>query len=326
MKKDFETFYNELDKSKLEEVWNEANIEKKKAKKRAIIVITIIDAIILIFFMKYMLSGITSNLLRSVGSIMFIFFPLFFVFVFDVIIAAFIMTFSKANKEYVKYNNLYKENVIEQLLNNFFTEVDYIPNKAMDKNKYNEIFKSYYDRYSSDDYMDATINDKYRMSMANILTTREESYKDSNGNTRTRTVIVFSGIFGEINIGKSINNELRITYNTGIKTKQKVNMDSQEFEKYFDVYSTNNIVTMQLLTHDVMSLLVDFRKIFKFPFEVVIKNNMLYIRLHVGAIFEGKLNKDEIVDKEIAQRYFNILDFINVLTKEIIKVVEETEV
>ena len=162
--------------------------------------------------------------------------------------------------------------------------------------------------------------------MANIHTTREETYKDSDGNTRTRTVTVFSGMFGKIYIGKSINNELRITENSIMRTKQKVNMDSQEFEKYFDVYSTNNIVTMQLLTHDVMSLLVDFRKIFKFPFEVVIKNNMLYVRLHVGAMFEGNINKNEIVDKKIVERYFNILDFINVLTKEIIKVVEETEV
>ena len=63
-------------------------------------------------------------------------------------------------------------------------------------------------------------------------------------------------------------------------------MDSKEFEKYFDVYSNSDIITMEILTHDIMEELVQFYDKYKIKFEIVIKNYNIYIRFDTGAVFE----------------------------------------
>ena len=54
-------------------------------------------------------------------------------------------------------------------------------------------------------------------------------------------------------------------------------MDSQEFEKYFDVYGDNKIVVMQLLTSDVMNTMMDFIKQSRIKYEITIKSDEMYI-------------------------------------------------
>ena len=103
-------------------------------------------------------------------------------------------------------------------------------------------------------------------------------------------------------------------------------MDSDEFEKYFDVSSTNDIVGMQILTHDIMDMLVDFRNKLKMPLDILIREDIMYIRLHVGKMFEAKFNKNAVIDKQILQRYFDIVNFIYSLSKKMIKTIEETEI
>jgi hypothetical protein len=103
-------------------------------------------------------------------------------------------------------------------------------------------------------------------------------------------------------------------------------MDSDEFEKYFDVSSTNQIIGMQLLTHDIMDMLVDFRKQLKMPLDILIRDDTMYIRLHVGKMFEAKFNKNSVIDKQIAEKYFNIVNFIYTLSKKMLQTIEETEI
>mgnify|MGYP003294421537 CR=1 FL=1 len=44
----------------------------------------------------------------------------------------------------------------------------------------------------------------------------------------------------------------------GTKNPGKIEGAKQAFEKYFNVYATNKIIGMQLLTADVMEELIDF--------------------------------------------------------------------
>ena len=43
------------------------------------------------------------------------------------------------------------------------------------------------------------------------------------------------------------------------KKINKTMYDEAEFENYFDVYSTNSLITMQLLTSDIMEFFIDFQ-------------------------------------------------------------------
>ena len=216
---------------------------------------------------------------------------------------------------------------MDKIFRNFLNDADYIPKKEMPQSIYREgKYDGYYNRYYSDDYVEGNIDDKYLIKMAEVTTEHEKITTDSDGNTHTETTTIFSGLFAKINIGKSIKTELRIGTNRTISKKKRLEMDSDEFEKYFDVSSTNDIVGMQILTHDIMDMLVDFRNKLKMPLDILIREDIMYIRLHVGKMFEAKFNKNAVIDKQILQRYFDIVNFIYSLSKKMIKTIEETEI
>ena len=316
MKKDFESLYQQIqteNKDKLQEAWIEAKNESKKANMLFLIIAIIVDVF---FIFKF------SNIINfELSNIIFII-PVLIIHLFVFLIIKAI--FSKKQRE---YNTQFKELVIEGMLSNFYTDLDYIPKKQMPESIYNEgKYPEYFNRYYSDDYLEATIDNKYEIKMAEVHTVKETTRTDSDGHTHTTRTTKFHGLFVKININKSIQNELTIKPNGSIWKKNRLEMDSQEFEKLFDVSSNNKIIGMQLLTHDVMQLLVDFQNIIKTKFDVCIYDNIMYLRLSTGSIFEMKSLKKGALDKMMLQRYYDILTFINNLSKEIIKVIEEAQI
>ena len=315
MNEDFESFYDKcLQDDDLFIEWEQYKEKKKKRVKIATLFIIIIDSIILLLLIKKFI---------DFGLFTFVLIPaLFTCFIIDIIIMG-ISNIGLNNQ----YNNLYKEKVIDNLLKNFFNDVDYIPKKQMPHEIYKEPkYEGYYNEYNSDDYMDGMIDEKYQIKMTDIKTVDVETSTDSDGHTTTTRTTVFSGLFAKINIEKSIQNELRIKQNRTIFKKNKLEMDSEEFEKYFDVSSINQIIGMQILTHDIMDLLIEYRIKLERPFDIVIKDNIMYIRLHIGSMFEVKFNKNEFIDKESLKKYYEMVKFIYELSKEMIKVVEDTEI
>lgn len=338
MKKDFETFYNDINNQELNDTWEKAKKNNKRNKILSIVSIIITDIMIIYFLINNTSSNFlkvfneAKNAMINIGAIFpYLFIGIFFLII-DIIIYIIIhVIFSKSNS---MYNKQFKDIVVNALLKNFFSEVNYIPKKSMPENIYNEGKYEMYDRYYSDDYMDATIDNKYRIKMAEITTKEERQVEDkekrlvedSDGNTITETVTLFKGLFAKIDIEKSINNELRISNNIIFSKKNKLNMDSQEFEKYFDVTSTDKIIGMQLLTHDIMDILINYRKELGKEFDIYIKDDVMYIRLHVGEMFEAKFNKKTSIDKDKLQTYYTGVEFIDKLSRNMIEVVEETQI
>ena len=320
MEKDFESFYSKcINENELNDIWENTKQEKKKKKLICIPLILIVDLLLIFLF-----TNIFSNFGTRYGLFPYIFIipPILIIDVF--ILAIVSLAFSKKSR---MYNDVFKEKVIEKIFKNFLNDADYIPKKQMPQAIYREgKYDGYYNRYYSDDYVEGNIDDKYLIKMAEITTEHEETKTDSDGDTHTETTTIFSGLFAKINIGKSIETELRIGTNRTISKRERLEMDSDEFEKYFDVSSTNDIVGMQILTHDIMDMLVDFRNQLKMPLDILIRDDIMYIRLHVGKMFEAKFNKNAVIDKQNAQKYFNIVNFIYSLSKKMIKTIEETEI
>lgn len=257
--------------------------------------------------------------------IMGIFFVLIPIFIIDIFLYIIIRAcFSKNQKA---YKNLFKSNIIKKLLDNFYNNVNYLPNNKMpqviyDSAKYNE----YYNEYSSDDYIEALINEKHLIKMAEIHTVDVERHTDSDGHTTTTRTTKFHGLFAKIQMEKSINSELLIRRNHSISKKLKLNMDSEEFEKIFDVSATNQIIGMQLLTHDIMELLVSFKKLTGIEYDVSIYNNDMYLRFHTGSMFEFTSLKKGAFDEKAIKKYYDVLDFTYTLSNMLIDLIEKTEI
>lgn len=314
MKEEFENLYNDLENdnsSKLFQVWEKT----KKDRKRIIFIATALCVIIdLIIIYKFCIES--QNLGAAV--IPLIIGPDVIIFLVSLLVIAL---------KDQKYNMAYKECIINALIKNFFNDVDYIPKKKMPQEIYNKVnYNEYYNRYYSDDYVEAKIEEKYDMKMAEVHTVYETTHTDSDGNTTTDRTTKFYGLFIKIKINKSIKNKLFIRTDGEISKRDRLEMDSSEFERYFDVSSEDKIIGMQILTHDVMDLLINFRKFIKVPFDICVLENLIYIRLHIGSVFEAKISKKSIIDKEQTEKYYNILNFIETLSKKIINILNDVEI
>lgn len=325
MKKEFEEFYNELNKEELVGSWKSAKSEKNRRGILSILTIILVDFAILYFAAKAFSNNSMHSSMNSVFGIakfgMIIPIVMGCIPIDVIIYMVFHVTMSGKNS---KYNNEFKEKIVNKLIENFFTNVDYVPLKGIPREMYEKPkYDGYYNRYCSDDYIDATINDKYSLKIGEVTTKKVEQHRSSNGSTTTSTTIIFSGLFIKINLGESVENTLKITRDNIIYGKEKIEMDSQEFEKYFDVGAKFRLFGMEILTPDIMELLVDFRKVLKDNFDIYIIDDSMYIRLHVGPMFESVINETETIDKVTVKKYYDILDFTYNLSNKMIQVIEE---
>ena len=312
--KSFYEIYNELEnenKNELNSSWEKADKERKKSKKISLIICLIIDIFFAINFLENGI-GFTSTFL------------IMFVLVSNIIIFGFVsILFSK---NYNKYAIEYKNIVINKLMSNFYNNLEYFPDKPMPEYIYKDAnYNECYDIYRSEDYLEGQIDNTYSIQMGEVKTQEEEEYRDSDGDKHTRIVTKFHGLFSKISLQKTINSELRIMQNGQFfLNKKRLQMDSSEFEKCFDVKATDKIIGMQILTSDVMQELIDFQNNTNIKYDITIKNDELYLRFYSGEMFEvGKL-KNGAMDKETVKKYFYMLNFTYNLSKKIINVINDT--
>ena len=301
-----------VDNNELNIAWQEAKKENEKTKKITVIICLIIDILFAIMFLK---NGIIAV-------------SIFPIIMFAFIINLFVVVIVKIlfSKKQNQYNDKYKKIVMPKLISNFYNNLEYFPKKPMPEYIYKQLGYEYYNRYKSDDYFEAEIDNKYSIQMAEILTQKEETYKDSEGKTHTRTITKFHGLFAKIVMDESIKSELKIMQNGTFRFDKRLEMDSSEFEKYFDVKASNKIIGMQLLTADVMEELIQFENKTNMKFDVFIKENELYLRFHSGAMFEAGNLKNGALDKVELRKYFYMLNFTYNLSRKLIDVVNETQI
>ena len=253
--KSFNEIYEKIHKESYEEL---EKIRKDRAKKSKIFLVIAIIAFVIV-------SSFTKG---------------YFAFILGVFMIVLIIGIS-INKS--KFTPLFKEKVVKPFIKNIDENLEYFPNQGMSSTIYKQGEFESYDNYRSEDLIQGTLDNKYKVQMAEVHT--EDESTDSEGNTTTTTI--FWGIFGNVDCAKNIQTSLKIRSDKGVfgkmfKGKTKIEMDSQEFEKYFDIYGENKIIAMQILTADVMNTMIEFRKQSKIQYELTIKQDQIYIRFHTG--------------------------------------------
>ncbi len=287
--------------------WEELSKKKKHINTITFIIILIADIIMILIFKTITFFTII---------------PLLVMDIFIYVIAQLVTD----QKEVSKFNEDYKYNIINKMLENFIDELDYIPKKSLPYSIYNEAkYGGYYNKFYSDDYFEGKINNQ-KIIMADLLVEKEETKKDSNGNEETDTVIIFNGLFGKINLDKSINSVLNITKNGYFSylKANKLDMDHFEFEKSFDVYTSNNIIAMQLLTADIQDDILELYNKYKINFNISINNNTMYVLFDTGNMFEVFSTRKN--PNKVLEQYFDIMNFIYKLVNKIIKAIDSTPI
>ena len=278
---------NEDENDSFKKIWNKIKKEFNKIKKdRTSLIIFIIVAVIIFY------------LCRNIIATIIMFIPVILI----------IVTFSKISKKNAKAREKYKEKVINKLIKNYSNKLFYYPKQGVRREDYEESTFEYDSRFHSEDLIDGIILDNCKIRMSEVKLYHEST--DSDGNTTT--VTTFRGLFAKITLTHNPNTSFKIQKNKMFsdvfKKKDKLDMDSSEFEKVYDVLTEDKISTLRILTSDVMQTLMDFKKENKATPEIVLKNHNLYIRINVGSVFEPK--KFDKLDRESIEETYNLINFV----------------
>ena len=226
----------------------------------------------------------------------------------------------------LQFNKMYKKSLISNFISLYNSNFSYSPigNKQIEQTKYvNANFNNHsFSNFSVTDVIEGPLNSDTYFHMCDISVKDVKKIDENN----TTTKYIFEGIFAYTVSSKNINSYIRISKNKFniFQSKDCIHMDSSEFEKYFDIYSNNEILTMRILTHDVMEMLVNFYKIYNLQFEIVIKDNYIYLTFSTGALFEPNLFSNSL-DKKLFYKYYNILNFIINLSNKINELVQSID-
>ena len=304
--KSFNEIYQKIYQEKHEEL---EVLRKKKIRKRAIWIT--IMAIYAIIVLRMIIKSDTPSILV-------------FPSILTCIILLIIVVVKIEGKD--DYNDKFKKEVIENFIKEFDSNLEFDPHEGIVPKVYRAGEFESFNRYHSEDLIKGKLDNKYSLLMSEVLTQDEST--DSEGHTHTYTV--FHGIFGVVESAKPIPGFLKIHSDKGFlgkifKGSNKIEMDSSEFEKDFDVYGTDKIMIMQLLTSDIMETLMEFKRQSKIKYELTIKEQVIYIRFHTGPVFEANVLKDSL-DFNMLKKYYDIIEFILNVTRKINKTIEETEI
>lgn len=277
--------------------------------------------------MLYFLIIFFRNVGFSTYSFLFVF---FIILLFVVIINGFICLVIGVilNGKQKKYNYKFKEAIVKKLIENFYDNVEYYPNKGIPEYIYkNAKYNEYYDEFYSEDYIEARVDNTYDIDIAEVRTEKIETYEDSDGKAKTREENIFNGLFAKIVLDKSINDKIIIAKNNKLffdNKRQK--MDFNEFEKYFDVASSNKLLAMRILTPDIMLELLNFLNNYNVMFDIIIDDYNIYIRFDCGNMFESSNLKKGALDKDTLNRYYNILELSYNLSHKLINIIKEIDI
>ena len=170
-----------------------------------------------------------------------------------------------------------------------------------------------FNRFYQDDYIEGNIEEDVNMKIFDL---HIQNVVKRGKNTYTEEI--FQGIFARCTSLNNINTTIKITRNKLkiLDSKDRIQMDSGEFEEYFDVYAEDKITAMRILTSEIMQCLIDFQNKYDLDFEIVFKNNVIYSRFFTGPMFEPKIIGDAM-DEGLIFRYYTILKFIIDITQTV---------
>lgn len=284
--KNFDEIYKELSNISTENF----NIARKKSLRKMAIGIPL--AILFVIVGTYHLPG----------------------FIFFFIVIALIILFLFVHVSSLDASNFYKKEIISKLVSTYDKNLQFDSNKSIEMSNYQAAEFERFDYFYSNDLIYGKINGTIDFKMGDIHTEDEDT--DSDGNT-TRTT-VFNGLFSVEELNKNINTTIKIRLDRFFKISKKniLSMDSQEFEKYFDVYCTDKILTMRILTSDIMDYMLTFIKENKLKFEITIKNSQVFTRVHCPDMFELPM-LGKALDYETLYKHYKYLNFMCELNTKI---------
>lgn len=293
MKVNFNNIYEKIYKASKEEL---SNIKKKNTKDILMLLMIIGILLLILFFVNKVLMAMA----------LFSSFIVFIIFV---------------SKKENKFREIYKFEVIRTLVEEYSKDLKFSPLSSLTRREYaNSRFDINFDRFRTEDEINGKLSQGDTIKMAQVTTYKEEYVDDGNGGTEKREVMTFNGLYGYVILNTPIFNNITITTNYNAKRydKNRIEVESSEFEKLYDLYAIDKVHAMEIFTSELIEKFVKLNENKKYIFNMKIENSTIYFRYRCGEIFEPP-RLSEGVDFKLLYKYFSTINFPIEIIEEIIE-------
>ena len=269
-----------------------------------------------IWFIIIFLMIIAIIFLISGGNISNIFSSPFTIFIFIICCFIFWGIYSySVGKDFAVYRNRYKDLVIKEIIKTVDENLEYLPDQGLSLSEYHRGFHDRGESMSSEDMIKGNILNNISTVMSQVRVTHEETDTDSEGHTTTTTVTDYFGLMGYASMPNSVKSNLIVTSNSRFNqfSKSRLEMESYEFEKLYDVMSADRIYAMKLLKPQIIEEFTKLKESNCKGFEIKFEGNMAYFRYKAGDIFEPPTRGNILSPDKVKEFVMTIYNPIHIL-------------
>lgn len=198
----------------------------------------------------------------------------------------------------------YKENIISSIISYLCQEASYRPESGIAKSVFmnSRLFSTSPDRYRSEDLICGKI-DKTSFICSEIIAEEKRVTTDSKGRRQEHWIDIFRGFFFIADFNKNFQGQTVVFRNSWFKLnlgKQRVKLENPNFEKQFDVFSTDQVEARYILTPNLMERLLELDSRFPGKITVSFRDSSVIIAIpdqtnHFETnIWECQLNTDKL--------------------------------
>lgn len=220
------------------------------------------------------------------------------------------------------YRKNYKDVIIGKLVKKYNDNFTYYQDGTTITNSdyYQAGFDRNWDEIVKEDGVSGSLEDGSHFRMAQLTTYKRRKYLDDNGKMQEERVKLYKGTFCVVNLKKVIMNQIEIIGNTRKYkyNKNRIEIDSANFEKEFDLIAKDRIQALRIFTPEVIETIVSLKERIKVNFRVRIEGDKLYIKIDTGDIFEPITYKAELSATALLE-YYNTVDIPVTLANIIIR-------
>ena len=222
------------------------------------------------------------------------------------------------------FSSFYKEEVVDEIIHAFCPNATYSPNDGVGEELFRNsgLFTSP-DRYHAEDLIEGCL-DKTSFICSEVHAEERRARSTKNG-VQYYWEDIFKGFLFIADFHKEFQGETTLLRNSLFKVKMgasRVKMENPDFEKVFDVFSTNQIEARYLITPSMMERMLKLESNFKKGVTISFRNSTILVAIpdsknRFEADVWSSLNDMSILKSDFAvlQSLLDIVDELNLNTR-----------
>lgn len=241
-----------------------------------------------------------------------------------------VMIALKNKQKLEKYEDIYQEKIIKYIIQYFSPNLEYYPHANIGYEDYQKMGTENFTEFNSSNVVKGLFKNN-DIIVSKIITKYTYTYKNYNGlfedgrvfSTKINSEEKFDGIFIKAKLSKNIKADLYIkskkhleerlfnNFIENINHTEKKNIksiDINELNQTFSIYSSNIDYCIKMLDWKMSKILLNIYD--NQNFDIVIKDNYIYIRFWIDGLFSNPPLKRNVNDKDILYKNYRIFYLI----------------